>query len=162
MTKADFKTIFDKYFDSVRNYIYYRSGDTELATDITQDTFMKLWEKNIDPSKLNNIGGLIFKIARDGFVSNYRKELVSSNFKLSIADNIVSQTPEETLQFEELKKRYEISLNKLPEKQRVVFLMSRIDKLKYHEIAEITGITIKGVEKRMQMALAFLRKELEY
>ncbi len=48
----------------------------------------------------------------------------------------------------------------LPEKQREVFLLSRIDKKKYSEISEILGISIKAVEKRMSLALITLREQI--
>ena len=48
----------------------------------------------------------------------------------------------------------------LPEKQREVFLLSRIDKKKYSEISEIVGISVKAVEKRMSQALVVLRKKI--
>ena len=49
----------------------------------------------------------------------------------------------------------------MPEKQRTVFLMSRMDHMKYHEIAERLDLSIKAVEKRMKLALAFLKERLE-
>jgi len=48
----------------------------------------------------------------------------------------------------------------MPENQRIVFLMSRMDQLKYTEIAENLGISQKAVEKRMTRALGFLRKKI--
>lgn len=162
MTRTDFRNLFDNHFDGVRNYIYYRSGDTELATDIAQDTFLKIWEKQIELHSTKNIKGLIYKIARDFFISDYRRQKVMTNFKLNIRPTDDNQSPEEKMQFNELKNMYETGLNKLPEKQRVVFLMSRIDNMKYHEIAVAIGISQKAVEKRMKNALVFLKKELSY
>ncbi len=162
MTKAEFKELFDRHFDAVRNYIYYRSGDPELATDIAQDTFLKIWEKQVNIERSTNIQGLIFKIAHDSFISSFRKSNSENSFKLSLSETVSPQTPEESIQFDELKAKYERSLNMMPEKQRVVFLMSRMDNLKYQEIAEITGISIKAVEKRMKNALAFLKQGLGY
>ncbi len=162
MTKAEFKELFDRHFDAVRNYIYYRSGDPELATDIAQDTFLKIWEKQVNIERSTNIKGLIFKIAHDSFISSFRKSNSENSFKLSLSETVSPQTPEESIQFDELKAKYERSLNMMPEKQRVVFLMSRMDNLKYQEIAEITGISIKAVEKRMKNALAFLKQGLGY
>jgi RNA polymerase sigma-70 factor (ECF subfamily) len=52
------------------------------------------------------------------------------------------------------------AISDLPIKQREVFLLSRMEKKKYKEIAEITGISIKAVEKRMSLALMALRKTI--
>ena len=57
------------------------------------------------------------------------------------------------LEYSELKKKYEKTLMKLPIKQREVFLMSRVEELKYSEIAERLRISVKAVEKRMKKAL---------
>lgn len=160
LTKEKFKELFDKHFDSVRNYIYFRSGNKELATDIAQDTFMRIWEKKIvvDPTKPPSI---IYKIASNIFISNFRRSKLEQNFKLSITRENTSLSPEDELRFEELKNMYDRALKLMPEKQRTVFLMSRIENLKYHEIAEILGLSVKAIEKRMNLALAFLKKELK-
>ena len=160
MTRAQFKELFDNHFDSVRNYIYYRSGDAEMATDIAQETFLKIWEKQVEPDQ-NNITGLLFKIARDQFISQYRKQKVISKFRLNTRPDFIGRSPEEQLIFEELRSRYEIALAKLPEKQRTVFLMSRMEQLKNNEIAERLGQGLKAIEKRMTLALAFLKQALE-
>ncbi len=160
MTQAEFREIFEQYFDEVRNYIFYRSGDTELATDIVQETFIKLWEKQLDPRK-HKIKGLLYKMAGDLFISSYRKQKTMMEFRLNIKnDNDTSRSPEDITLFNELKKTYENVLAGMPEKQRVVFLMSRMDEMKYHEIAERLDISVKAVEKRMSQALAELRKAM--
>lgn len=156
MTREQFKSLFDNHFDSVRNYIYYRSGDAELATDVAQDTFLRIWEKQ--PSDQHNITGLLFKIASDQFISQYRRQKVLSKFKLNSKPDSTGKSPEEQLIYKELKDRYEAALASLPEKQRTVFLMSRMEQLKYHEIAERLDLSVKAVEKRMTLALSILKK----
>ena len=162
MTREKFKKLFDDHFDKVRNYVYYRCGDEELATDIAQDTFLKIWEKKSLLDLSSNTKGLLFKIAGDMYVSSYRKQKSALNFKLQFTPGNMPQTPHESLQFRELKSKYELALVKLPEKQRVVFLMNRVENMKYHEIASTFGISVKAVEKRMGQALSFLKTELNY
>jgi len=159
LTKDQFRKIFEENFDAVRNYIYYRSGDQELATDISQETFMKVWEKQF---KINSdkIKPLLYKIAGDLFVSSYRKKQTEMNFQLALKQNETFESPESQVEFEELKANYEKALSNLPEKQRIVFLMSRMDGLKYHEIAANLDLGIKAVEKRMNLALTHLKQKL--
>lgn len=161
MTKEEFKHIYDNYFDPVRNYLFYRSGDTDVATDIAQEVFLKLWEKQL-PLDRNKVKGLLFKMAGDMFISRYRRSKVEMDYSKSLQFDYNEQSPEEHYLYEELKMIYEKTLLKLPEKQRVVFLMSRLEKLKYYEIAERLNISVKAVEKRMKYALLFLRKALNY
>ncbi|MBI9059528.1 RNA polymerase sigma-70 factor [Labilibaculum sp. DW002] len=159
MTQEEFKLLFDKYFDSIRNYIYYRSGDEELATDIAQDSFMKLWEKHLDFEE-KPLRSLLYKISNDLFISKYRREKVAQKYLAKLAPSVNNHSPEDELAYKELQTKYETALKNLSEKQRVVFLMSRMEGLKYQEIADQLELSVKAVEKRMTSALSFLRKAL--
>ncbi len=159
MTKESFKALFEKHFDTIRNYIYYKCGDEELATDIAQEAFLKVWEKQLVTDTKKAIG-LLYKISSDIFISKYRRQQVELKFQKTINANQADYTPEDELLFEELKVKYEKALANLSEKQRTVFLMSRNDELKYSEIAERMNISIKAVEKRMSKAIAQLKIEM--
>jgi RNA polymerase sigma-70 factor (family 1) len=160
LTKEEFKVLFDKHFDSVRSYLFYRGADKELATDLAQDVFMRIWEKQlaIEPE---GILRLLYKIAGDMFISRYRRGTLELNYRRTLKFNASDVTPEERLQYNELKENYAKALAQLNEKQRTVFLMSRMEGLKYHEIAERLNISVKAVEKRISNTLAYLKKALE-
>ena len=159
MKKEAFKTLFSTYFEDVRRYILYRSGNDEIATDIAQDTFMRIWEKQmvIEPKTAKS---LLFKIAGDLYISQYRKEQVSFKFFNTFQPNDTSRSPEDELNFQELQKAYDAALKSMPEKQRTVFLMNRIDELKYREIADQLELSVKAIEKRMSQALEHLKTQL--
>ncbi|MPQ48704.1 sigma-70 family RNA polymerase sigma factor [Marinifilum sp. N1E240] len=159
MTREEFKILFDNHFDSIRNYIYYRSGDEELATDIAQESFMKVWEKNI-PFDEKPVRSLLYKIASDIFISKYRRDKVAQKYLAKLEPSVDNHSPEKQLQYQELKGTYESALANLSEKQRVVFLMSRNEGLKYQEIADRLELSVKAVEKRMTYALSYLRNAL--
>lgn len=159
MSKEEFKNLFDMHFDSIRNYIYYRCGNKDLASDIAQDTFMRVWEKQLMLSS-GKIKGLLYKIAGDMFVSSYRRKVTETNYCNSLKLDFVDDTPDKRIEYEELKLNYEKVLSTMPEKQRVVYLMSRVEELKYQEIAERLNLSVKAVEKRMSQGLGYLRKQL--
>jgi RNA polymerase sigma-70 factor (family 1) len=161
LTREEFKICFDQYFDPVRNYIYYRCGDTEIATDIVQEAFMKIWEKQLeyDPEKTKS---LIYKIARELWISTHRKKQSSEKYQLQLSVKEDNNRPDQNLEHKELKEQYETVLSSLPEGQREVFLMSRLEDLTYKEIAERLSISVKAVEKRMSQTLKVLRNYLTH
>jgi len=160
LKKEEFKTLFDKHFEDIRRYALYRTGDDEIATDIAQDTFLRIWEKQIIIDH-KTVKGLLFKIAGDLYISHYRKEKVAFNFFNTFQPNHKSTTPEDEINFQELKNAYDAALKSMPEKQRTVFLMNRIEELKYKEIADQLGLSVKAIEKRMSLALDHLKTHLK-
>lgn len=159
MTETEFKNLFNAHFDAIRRFIFYRCSDSELASDIAQDLFTKIWEKGmkIDPVKDK---ALLYKIASDLFVTRMRRKRVELNYVSSIQISNSSELPERGLELTQLSAAYSKVLSDMPEKLRTTFLMSRGDELKYHEIADRLNISVKAVEKRMNGALTILKRKL--
>ena len=160
MTKEEFKVLFDSYFDSVRSYLFYRGAEKEQASDLAQDVFMRIWEKQpvIDPKIAIR---LLYKMAGDMLISRYRRETLEKNYRTSLKSENLDFSPEDELRYKQLFENYTKALAKLSEKQRTVFLMARMEGLKYHEIAERLDLSVKAVEKRMSVTLAYLKKVLQ-
>jgi RNA polymerase sigma-70 factor (ECF subfamily) len=137
----------------------YRGADSELATDIAQDVFMKLWEKKLDYEE-GRTKSLLYKMASDAFISHFRKTKVAAKYEQSMELKIETDDPEKQLQYKEMEVSYQQALTDLSEKQREVFLMNRSEEMTYKEIAERLGLSVKAVEKRMSQALSFLRERL--
>jgi len=157
LSKIEFEHLYIRHFDAIRSFVFYRCGDTDAASDTAQDVFLRIWEKrnSLDNSHLE---ALLYKMANDLFISNYRKEMLRMNFEQSMMLNEETDlSPEEEMQYRQLMADYAAALEKMPEKQRVVFLMNREDEMKYADIAKRLNISVKAVEKRMTSALKFLR-----
>ena len=158
MTVEEFKNLYDQYFESIRNYIFYRSGNKDLASDISQETFIKVWKKRTEIKK-ENIKALLYKISRDEFISwirkeKFKKEFAEQSLKFEIEDN----NDNENMEIRKLK--FERVLNKMSEKQRIVVLMSKREGLTNKEISDYLEISLKAVEKRMTQALKFLKENI--
>lgn len=159
----EFKRIFDTYFDNIRSYIFYRIGNEDDASDMTQDVFMKIWIKrnNLDS---RNIKALLYKISSDLIITKYRKNNVKTKFiehTTYTNKNKYDITPENLINYKTLKNRYIEALSQLTENQRSVFLMHREEDLSYKEIAERVGISNKAVEKRISKSLKHLKTVLK-
>lgn len=160
LTQQEFKNCFDRWFDEIRNYISYRSFDPELATDITQEAFMKIWEKNIE-YRGDQTKALIYKIAKELWISSYRKSKTEKNYQTILKLNTQYLT-QDSMEYEDIQSRVEKAIDGLPEKRRIVFLLSRMEGLTYQQISEQLNISVKAIEKRMTLALQALRKSLNY
>lgn len=154
---AIFTTIFKSYAKSLHNYLYYKTGNKTLSADLTQEAFAKLWQ-NCKSVLYETAKGYVFKTANNLLINEYKHQQVVFKFENKPHTEVMKESPEFLMEEKELKIALEKAIAALPEPQRVVFLLSRIDKKTYREIAEILGISRQAVEKRMYKALDELRK----
>ena len=152
-----FKTVYTTHAQAVRNFLYYKSGEMQLAEDIMQDAFFKMWE-NCKKVSFEKAKSYVFTIANNLFLNSRRHEKVKLKFNAVPNNDKDIQDPQFIMEQDEFKLKLENAISDLPEDQRIVFLMNRIDKKKYREIAEELEISIKTVEKRMHKALKSLRQ----
>lgn len=150
--RADYTTLVQPIF----RYLYYKCGDRQLAEDLAQDVFVNYWKK-IDTVKAGGEEAYIYQIARNLLKNHINRQQIVLRFRQQNSESNIVENPQFTLEKKEFKKRLEHEITSLPEGQRVVFLMHRMDGLKYREIAERLGISQKAVEKRMHQALIKLR-----
>lgn len=157
MRKEEFKELYNQHAKAIRTYLYFRSGNEEIANDLTQDTFIKLWEGNFEYQS-NKIKALLYKMASGLFIDYIRKEKTEadyiSNFKLKLKES--SENIENAF---ESRQKLELALQVLTEKERTVFLMNKMEGYKYKEISEYLDISVKAIEKRMSSALKKLKSK---
>ncbi|MDP4290117.1 MAG: sigma-70 family RNA polymerase sigma factor [Bacteroidota bacterium] len=158
--QSGFDQIFNQWYEPIRNFIYYKTGNAALAEDIAQDTFLKIWEKK-DEVKINTIKAFLFTIANNLLNNNMDHQKVSFKFINTYQQPHALASPEFDLEMKEFNNKLQNALAELDDKKRTVFLMNRIDELTYKQIAENLGVTVKAIEKRMEKALAFLRNRIE-
>jgi RNA polymerase sigma-70 factor (ECF subfamily) len=159
INQAEFDKIFNEWYEPIRNFIYYKSGNIEFAEDIAQDSFLKIWEKR-DEIRMETVKQLLYTMANNFFLNKLEHQKVSFNFLSSLKDDRLAEAPDFALEMKEFDAKLQKALASLDDKKRSVFLMNRIDKLTYRQIAENLEITVKAVEKRMEKALAFLKTEI--
>jgi len=158
--KGQFRLVFDQYYYPIRNFIYYKLGDADLAEDIAQEVFLKVWDKR-DEIILPTIKSYLYAIANNLAINHFKSARKRFEFQLKNKERITSESPEYLMEANEFASQLQEAIKALPESQRVVFLMNRIDELTYNEISYRLNISVKAVEKRMQKALEKLREVVQ-
>jgi RNA polymerase sigma-70 factor (ECF subfamily) len=154
-----FEFVFKTHAKDLRRFIYYKTRDIAAAEDIVQDAFVKIWEdcRNI---RFETVKGLLYTIANNLFLNKVKHLKVVHKHQQHHGDETNHESPEYMLLQQEFQERLTKAVAGLPDIQREVFLMSRIDRKKYKEIAVILNISTKAVEKRMHNALRSLQEQL--
>lgn len=153
-----YKTLYLHYKRPLELFLHRLTGSANDAADITQETFVTIWEihEKIDPSK--NIKSYLFTIARNMALQNIRKrkfqpDSLTSAYEDTLTDNHTSM---DEIVASETELLVEVAIANMPAKRREVFNLYRQGK-SYDQIAEELGITSTNVRQQVFNA----RKELE-
>ena len=157
----DFKSAFDEYYNPLCNYANSFLKDTEASEDIVQDVFIRIWEKRQDLISAGTLRFYLFTAIRNNCLTYLQKQ------KKSVVEPLKEQGVDhfdidrEAIKENDYKALLTQSIALLPPKCREVFLLSRISKLSYQQIAESQGISIKTVENQIGKALRVIREFLK-
>ena len=157
-----FETLFWKYNEHVYHFIYSLLYEKSMAEDLTQNVFLKIWEKHETIDAEQNFDAYLFTIARNLVYKETENRLLSERLteslqrQLSDADSLT----EERIDAESLREYINSLIEELPPSRREIFRLSRHEHLSYREIAERLSISEKTVETQLSRALRFLRDRL--
>lgn len=162
LDKQLFEQLFREYFSPLCNFALGYVNDLDSSKEIVQEVFFNLWNKKDSINSDKSIKAYLFTSVRNRCL-NYIRD--NKKFRSYILDVEIEDTD---LVFEnnamtqmEAQLKIQGAINKLPEKCKQVFELSRFEELKYKEIAEKLGISIKTVEVQISKALKILREELK-
>ena len=162
--KKAFKQIFYNYHDSLFRFVLYKTQDSDIAEDITQETFLRVWKtrKSLIPEK--SFFSLIARISTNLCYDHFRHVEVRNRHEDQIPQFGKSHfdDPEAVNQAEMLQEEIQKIINeKLPDKCRAIFILSRIENRSNPEIAEILDLSTRTVENQIYRALKILKKNLK-
>lgn len=169
LTKGDeqaFEKLYQLYFPRLHAFSFKIINDSNLAKDVVQNVFIKVWETHSTFS-FDNSEAFIYQMVRNASLNYIRHLKVVDNLKSKVKDqylgeelyyiDMVGNEPYILIEKELEEKILEI-MNSLPDKCLTVFRMSRFDGLKNREIAEQLNISVKAVEKHISKAMQIYRQ----
>lgn len=158
--EKNYRDIYDTHATGIRNFMYYQCGNLQKAEDLTHEAFVRLWE-NCKKVLIEKVRSFLFTTAHRLFLNQYEHEKVVLKFEKRTESRVEKESPQFVLEEKEFKGQLESAISNLPEGQRTVFLLNKIDKLTFQEIADIQGVSLSAVHKKMYKAMEKLRRDLK-
>lgn len=156
-----FSSFFKTHVKGLRNFLYYKFGNLAQAEDLAQEAFVLLW-KNCASVSIEKAKSYIYTVANNRSLNEIAHQKVVLKYEKNFTgSDRTNESPDFILEEKQFKDKLLTAIANLNEKQRIAFLMHRIDGKKYKEIALDLGISVKAVEKRISLALVSLRKEID-
>lgn len=154
--------LFRRYYTELCRTAHRFVRDEAEAEDIIQELFFGLWKRRAAlPADLTAVSGYLHRAARNRSLNFLRDQK-----RIPVSDGEVPETiaaaglPTDGLEQDDLRGRLHRAIDRLPERCRLVFTMSKIDEMSQREIAEALEISPKTVENQMTRAYRFLREWL--
>jgi len=152
MTISEYNSCVDDHSDGVYRFILKNLKETEIAHDIVQESFMKLWIKRKDVTTAKG-KSYIFTTAYHTMIDHIRKN--KPYVSIENAENIQDESHNS---YTDLKDILNAAVEKLPEVQRSVILLRDYEGYSYEEIGEITNLNESQVKVYIYRARLFLKK----
>lgn len=159
--ESAFEAVFRQWYEPLCGYATrLTDGDLDGAEDLVQQVFVKLWEQREGLDIAWSLKSYLYKTVHNAALNRIRSAKTHSKYLDFNAAQLEKEYAPPDYPARELAGRLQAALEKLPPQCRHVFELSRFEDLKYREIADQLGISIKTVETQMGKALRILRFQL--
>ena len=153
---------FDKYYDSLCNYVNLYIKDQSVSEDLVQDLFIYFWEKRGTIRMETSVKSYLFRASRNKYLNYFRNEKCHQTIQMEVnykSENI-SYPNDGELDLKHLEEVINSSINNLTPRCREVYLLHKNEDLSYKEIASQMNLSVKTVENQMTIALKKLSEQL--
>jgi RNA polymerase sigma-70 factor (ECF subfamily) len=155
-----FQVIYEQYWRDLYKLAYRRLADAQLAEDVVQEVFYRLWDKRRQ-LEINNAGAYLHRAVRNEVFDRLTRSAAPSRFfELFETMLLETETPEDILRSKDLLALVAAYADTLPDKRKVIFLLHIESKLNTQEIADKLQVSRKTVQNQLNTALTGLRSHL--
>lgn len=155
--------LFSHYFVPLCSVAFRMVQDSDVAKDIVQDVFVRLWENRDKLDIKTSLWGYLKRSVANASIDHTRRSYEKTKTPLAPTHDRAEDaaTAEESMQAKDTQRLVDRAIGQLPDRCRLVFVLSRHEGLSYKQIAEKLGISPKTVENQMTKALKMLRVALK-
>lgn len=149
-----FSTAYEESKDAVFGYLTYMTKNIQLAEDLSQETFLKMFINIRKFKGTSSIKTWALKIARNTFLTYAKKKqpLLLEEQVLNLTPALYQNEPEETVLQKEKAEMIRNIMMTLNENERTILLLRDYEGLSYEEIAQILNISTEVLKSRLYRA----------
>lgn len=157
--KFAFEQFYVKYYQYLCRFALTYEKDVYLVEENVSDVFYYIWQRREELGKIINPKVYVFTMTKNRLFQQKKmtqKNRMELQFDTVEHKHYVPAIEEDIIrceQEEDLRKALLQIIDKIPPKSRRIFEMSRIDGLKYHQIADVLNLSVKTIESHMHIAL---------
>jgi RNA polymerase sigma-70 factor (ECF subfamily) len=157
-----FDEVYTRYWDKLYVFVAKAIKDKDPAKDIVQEIFVSLWLRRESLKNTDSLSGYLFTAARFKGITYIQSNLKRMGCEPSLVEHFTGRqdTLNEQYAAKELNSFIDNEIEKLPEKMRQVYVLSRREQLSYNEISDMLQISDKTVKKQISNALKHFRLAL--
>ena len=162
-SREAFTMLYNLYADRLYSFALVQTKSKQMAEDVVQDTFLKLWNNRTNLNCYGNVQALVFTMARNLIIDAFRRQVanidIEAYFKLHEALPSTA-SPEESLYFNETKEHLEQAKAKLSNKECKIYEMSREQDMPIKKIAQTLNLSPQTVKNYLTSTLKVFRSQL--
>lgn len=160
--KQEFEKLFRSSYVSLVRYAKTILRDQDTSEEIVQELFFRLWQDRQTLTIESSLNGYLFRSVHNRALHHIEHQKVVNRHagEMIARAELTSEPVTDAIYYRELQARVARVLERLPERCRIIFRMSRFEGLKYNEIADKLEVSLKTVEADMGKALREFRKAL--
>lgn len=157
-----FEELFRQHHKVLCNLAFNIVRDEDVAKDVVQEVFFKLWNNRKTIDLEQQIKHYLFKATAHTSLNHLRfnKKIVRLDNGMPLVE-VAAFASNDGQNYKELELRVRRAIEKLPPRCKTIYILSRHEGLRYAEIAEVLQVSHKTVENQMGIALQKLREELK-
>ncbi|MEE1944752.1 RNA polymerase sigma-70 factor [Pedobacter sp. KR3-3] len=160
-SQTAFDTAYLNYFKQLQRYAFTFTKDNDEAEELIQNVFCRIWEKRTQLDANGQLKSFLYRAVHNECLNYLKHQNVKLSFNNYQQENAsITSDPVKEMAAQELEKQLYLAINELPGQCRTIFQLSRIEQLKYQQIADQLNLSIKTVENQMGKALKTLRLKL--
>lgn len=148
---------FELFQEPLYRYIYDKTRSPELAKEVVQLTFIKLWKYRQSLKSEIALSSVLFRIARTIMIDELRKQKALRKAELTESRSHEWELVTESVSYNDTLRKLELLIKQMPPVRQRVFRLSRLNCYSYSEIAEMLSISTKTVENHINLALKFIK-----